>query len=43
MLQVGAAGIEEEKIGGMRISRGNRRIRRKPATVTLCPPQIHMT
>jgi hypothetical protein len=27
-------------IGGMRIGRGNRRTRRKPAPVPLCPPQI---
>jgi hypothetical protein len=27
-------------VGGMRIGRGNRSTRRKPAPVTLCPPQI---
>jgi hypothetical protein len=27
-------------VGGMRIGRGNRSTRRKPATVPLCPPQI---
>jgi hypothetical protein len=27
-------------IGGMKIGRGNRSIRRKPAPVPLCPPQI---
>jgi hypothetical protein len=27
----------------MRIGRGNRSTRRKPAPVPLCPPQIHMT
>jgi hypothetical protein len=27
-------------VGGMRIDRGNRSTRRKPATVPLCPPQI---
>jgi hypothetical protein len=27
-------------IGGMRIGRGNRSTRRKPAPVSLCPPQI---
>jgi hypothetical protein len=27
-------------VGGMRIGRGNRRTRRKPAPVPLCPPQI---
>jgi hypothetical protein len=27
-------------IGGMRIGRGNRNTRRKPAPVQLCPPQI---
>jgi hypothetical protein len=27
-------------VGGMRIGRGNRSIRRKPAPVPLCPPQI---
>jgi hypothetical protein len=27
-------------VGGMRISRGNRSTRRKPAAVLLCPPQI---
>jgi hypothetical protein len=27
-------------VGGMRIGRGNQSIRRKPAQVPLCPPQI---
>jgi hypothetical protein len=27
-------------IGGMKIGRGNRSTRRKPATAPLCPPQI---
>jgi hypothetical protein len=27
-------------VGGMRIDRGNRSTRRKPASVPLCPPQI---
>jgi hypothetical protein len=27
-------------VGGMRIGRGNRDTRRKPAPVLLCPPQI---
>jgi hypothetical protein len=27
-------------IGGMKIGRGNRNTRRKPAAVPLCPPQI---
>jgi hypothetical protein len=27
-------------VGGMRIDRGNRNTRRKPAPVPLCPPQI---
>jgi hypothetical protein len=26
--------------GGMKIGRGNRSTRRKPATAPLCPPQI---
>jgi hypothetical protein len=29
-----------ELFGGMKIGRGNRSTRRKPATVPLCPPQI---
>jgi hypothetical protein len=29
-----------EAIGGMRIGRGNRSTRRKPAPAPLCPPQI---
>jgi hypothetical protein len=29
-------------VGGMRISGGNRSIRRKPAPVPLCPPQISL-
>jgi hypothetical protein len=28
------------KIGGMKIGRGNRSTRRKPAPAQLCPPQI---
>jgi hypothetical protein len=28
------------EIGGMKIGRGNRSTRRKPAPVPLCPPQI---
>jgi hypothetical protein len=31
---------EYEALGGMRIGRGNRRTRRKPASVSLCPPVI---
>jgi hypothetical protein len=27
-------------IGGMKIGRGNRSIRRKPASLPLCPPQV---
>jgi hypothetical protein len=27
-------------VGGMRVGRGNRSTRRKPAPVPLCPPQI---
>jgi hypothetical protein len=27
-------------IGGMKIGKGNRSTRRKPATAPLCPPQI---
>jgi hypothetical protein len=27
-------------VGGVRVSRGNRSILRKPASVSLCPPQI---
>jgi hypothetical protein len=27
-------------VGGMKIGRGNRSTRRRPAPVTLCPPQI---
>jgi hypothetical protein len=30
-------------VGGMRIGRGNRSSRRKPAPVPLCQPQTHMT
>jgi hypothetical protein len=29
-----------EAVGGMKIGRGNRSTRRKPAPVPLCPPQI---
>jgi hypothetical protein len=32
-----------EAIGGMKIGRGNRSTRRKPAPAPLCPPQSHMT
>jgi hypothetical protein len=28
-------------VGGMRIGRGNRSTRRKPASLPLCPPKIH--
>jgi hypothetical protein len=28
------------EIGGMKVGRGNRSTRRKPAPATLCPPQI---
>jgi hypothetical protein len=31
---------ERGAVGGMKIGRGNRSTRRKPATVPLCPPQI---
>jgi hypothetical protein len=31
---------EWEEDGGMRIGRGNRSIRRKPAPVPLCPSQV---
>jgi hypothetical protein len=31
---------DECEVGGMRIGMGNRSIRRKPAPVPLCPPQI---
>jgi hypothetical protein len=31
---------ENGEFGGMMIGRGNRSIRRKPASVPLCPPQI---
>jgi hypothetical protein len=31
---------ECEAVGGMRIGKGNRSTRRKPAPVPLCPPQI---
>jgi hypothetical protein len=30
---------DDGEIGGMMIGRGNRSTRRKPAPVTLCPPQ----
>jgi hypothetical protein len=30
-------------ICGIKIGRGNRSTRRKPASAPLCPPQIHMT
>jgi hypothetical protein len=32
--------VDYEAVGGMRIGRGNRSTRRKPAPVPLCPPQI---
>jgi hypothetical protein len=31
---------DDGEFGGMKISRGNRRTRRKPAPAPLCPPQI---
>jgi hypothetical protein len=31
---------DDGEFGGMMIARGNRRTRRKPAPVPLCPPQI---
>jgi hypothetical protein len=31
---------EDGEFGGMKISRGNRSTRRKPAPTPLCPPQI---
>jgi hypothetical protein len=31
---------EDGEFGGMMIGRGNRSTRRKPALVSLCPPQI---
>jgi hypothetical protein len=31
---------ENGSVGGMRIGRGNRNTRSKPASVPLCPPQI---
>jgi hypothetical protein len=31
---------ERGAVGGMRIGRGNRSTRRKPANLPLCPPQI---
>jgi hypothetical protein len=31
---------DDGEIGGMKIGRGNRSTRRKPAPVPLCPPQI---
>jgi hypothetical protein len=31
---------EDGEFGGMKIGRGNRSTRRKPAPVPLCPPQI---
>jgi hypothetical protein len=31
---------DDEAIGGMKIGRGNRSTRRKPAPAPLCPPQI---
>jgi hypothetical protein len=30
---------DDGEFGGMMIGRGNRRIRRKPAPIALCPPQ----
>jgi hypothetical protein len=32
--------MDVEQVGGMRIGRGNRSTRRKPATAPLCPLQI---
>jgi hypothetical protein len=39
---VSARMIDDEygAVGGMRIGRGNRSTRRKPALMPLCPPQI---
>jgi hypothetical protein len=31
---------DDREIGGMKIGRGNRSTRRKPAPAPLCPPQI---
>jgi hypothetical protein len=31
---------DDEEFGGMKIGRGNRSTRRKPAPAPLCPPQI---
>jgi hypothetical protein len=31
---------DDGKFGGMKIGRGNRSIRRKPAPASFCPPQI---
>jgi hypothetical protein len=31
---------DDGELGGMKISRGNRSTRRKPAPAPLCPPQI---
>jgi hypothetical protein len=31
---------DDGEFGGMKIDRGNRSIRRKPASALLCPPQI---
>jgi hypothetical protein len=31
---------DDGKVGGMKIGRGNRSTRRKPAPAPLCPPQI---
>jgi hypothetical protein len=33
---------ECREVGGMKIGNGNRSTRRKPALVSLCPPQIYM-
>jgi hypothetical protein len=33
---------DDGEIGGMMIGKGNRSTRRKPAPVSLCPPQNHM-
>jgi hypothetical protein len=33
-------GCDDGEFGGMKISRGNRSTRRKPAPAPLCPPQI---
>jgi hypothetical protein len=37
---VPAPGDDDGEIGGMKVGRGNRSTRRKPAPAPLCPPQI---